>query len=75
MEMTPTRRLKCKSKNIYATPVNTFQHKSQKIYKGLKVRGLNGYFFMDYNSGELLEQCINAMLSYNGYITLPLRNN
>jgi len=50
MDMTPTRRSKCKTKNIYTNPVETFQHKSQKIFKGIKVRGLNGDSFMDYNS-------------------------
>lgn len=30
---------------------------------------------MGYNSGELLEQCTNAIIPHNCYILLPLHNN
>ena len=58
MDMTPTRRSKRSCESIYANPVESSQHKSQKIVKGLKVRGLNGDCTMDYNLDELLRLCI-----------------
>ena len=75
MDMTPTRRSKRKSKSIYANPVESSQHKSHKIVKGLKVRRLNGISSMEYDSDELWEQCINSMIPHNWYRILPLHSN
>ena len=75
MDMTPTRRSKRSCESIYANPVESSQHKSKKITKGLKVRRLDGVSSMEYDSGELWEQCINAMIPHNWYRILPLHNN